>query len=164
MDQHDDNSREEIEGGTADVVAGRVSIRQGGVRSVRAHEVQIRQGGALRVNAEEVAVTQGGIAFATTGGATVTAGGMGVLAASGPVELTATAAQVVLARERADLGQCAAAVVAAGSVEVSDSAIGVLIGRRVEARNVRVLFGVPAAIAFGAAAGAVLWLLGRWRR
>ena len=164
MAQHEDESREETAGGSADVVAGTVAIHQGHARSVRAHEVQIKQGGALRVKAEDVEITQGGIGFASTGSARVTAGGVGVLAASGPVELKATAAQLVLVRDEAELGQSAAGVVAARSVEISDSAVGVLIARRVEGRNVRVLFGVPAAIAFGAAAGAMLWLLGRWRR
>ena len=70
----------------------------------------------------------------------------------------------MLAREEAELEQSAAAVVAARSVEISDSAVGVLLARDVKGHNVRVLFGVPAAIAFGAAAGAVLWLLGRRRR
>ena len=118
----------------------------------------------MRVTAEDVEVTQGGIVFASAGSATITAGGVGVLTASGPVELKAAAAHLVLVRGDADVEQSAAGVVAANSVAVSDSVVGVLIGSRIEARNVRVLFSVPAAIAFGAATGAVLWLLGRLRR
>ena len=51
MNQHDDNNDVELEGGTDEVVAGKVTIHQGGARSVQAHEVQIRQGGALRYDA-----------------------------------------------------------------------------------------------------------------
>src|SRR5262245_38852540 len=97
MNQHDDNNHVELEGGSDEVVAGKVTIHQGGARSVQAHEVQIRQGGAVRVTAEDVEVTQGGIVFANTGSAAVTGGGVGVLTASGPVELKAAAAQAVLA-------------------------------------------------------------------
>ena len=52
----------------------------------------------------------------------------------------------------------------ARSAEVEDSMVGVLIARHVDAKNVRVLLGWREALAFGAAAGAVVWLLGRWRR
>jgi hypothetical protein len=54
--------------------------------------------------------------------------------------------------------------VAAREVEISDSAVGVLVARHVDARNVRVMFGLKEALAFGAAAGAILWLLTQWRR
>ena len=160
---HDEDDRAETEG-EADVVAGTVTIHQAGARSVQAHVVQIKQGGAGRVNADDVEVTQGGIAFASTRSAAVTGGGVGILNSSGPVELKAAAAQVVLAHGEAQVEQSAAGVVAANSVQVSDSAVGVLVGRRIEARNVRVLFTVPAAIAFGASAGIVMWVLGRLRR
>ena len=118
----------------------------------------------MRVTADDIEVTQGGIAFATTNSAAVTGGGVGVLTASGPVELKAAAAQMVLANGDANLEQSATVLVAANSVTVSDSAVGVLIGSRIEAKNVRVLFTVPAAMAFGAATGLVLWLLGRLKR
>jgi hypothetical protein len=163
MTEREDNGPEEIRSGD-DVVAGSVVIHRGGARSVRAHEVQIKQGGALRVDAEDIEITQGSIAVASAQSASVTAGGVGLLRSSGPVELKAAAAQVVLARDGANLQQSAAGVVAARSAAISDSAVGVLLARDVEARNVRVLFTVPAAIAFGAAAGAALWLLGRVSR
>ena len=164
MTQHEDDNGIEIEGAAADVVAGKVTIHQGGARTVEAQEVQIRQGGAFRVTAEEVEVTQGGIAFASVGSAAVTGGGVGILTSSGPVELKAAAAQVVLARGEADMEQSAAGVVAGNSVQVTDSVVGVMVGSRIEARNVRVLFSVPAAAAFGAATGVVLWLLSRLKR
>lgn len=161
----DENAeRDELTGDAGDVVSGTVAIRHGGARAVRAREVEIRQGGAMRVEADAIDVRQGGILFARTRSAKVTASRVGVLAASGEVELEAAGAQLVLARDEAELEQSAAGIVAARSVEISDSAVGVLLARHVEAHNVRVLFGVPAAIAFGATAGAVLWLLGRVRR
>ncbi len=98
-----------------------------------------------------------------TGRTKVTAGGVGRVAASGEVELEASAAHLVLARDAAELEQSAAGVLAARSVEISDSAVGVMLARNVTARNAQALFGGRAAIAFGATAGAVLWLLGRWR-
>jgi hypothetical protein len=70
----------------------------------------------------------------------------------------------VLARQQARLEQAAAGAVAARTAHVSDSAVGVLLARHVEARNVRVLFGLREALAFGAAAGAALALVLRWRR
>src|SRR5262249_48725149 len=110
MNQHDDD-RAEVEG-EADVRAGTVTSHHGGARSVQAHQVQIKQGGAMRVNAEDVEVTQGGIAFASTRSAAVTGGGVGVLNSSGPVELKAAAAQIVLAHGEAQVEQSATGVVA----------------------------------------------------
>jgi hypothetical protein len=163
MSQHDERS-DGPRDNDADVTTRTVTIFQGGARSVRAHEVEIKQGGAMRVDADEVEITQGGIGFARTGSAEITAGGVGVVAASGEVELEASAAQIVIGRSEVTLEQSAAAIVAASTAEISHSAVGVLLARHVDARDVRVLFNVPAALAFGAAAGAVLWMLGHWRR
>src|SRR5262249_37405539 len=110
-----------------------------------------------------VEITQGLVGFASARSAQVTAGGVGIVAAAGPVELKASAAHLVLARDEAAVGQSAAGVVAGRSVEVRESAVRVPRAPRVDARNIRVLFTVPAAIAFGAAAGVALWLLGRVR-
>ena len=84
-----------------------------------------------------------------------------VAVVAGEAELKASAATAVLARDEAELEQAAAGVVVARSAEVTDSVVGVLIAQRVEGQNVRVLFGWREALAFGAAAGAVLWLLRR---
>ena len=73
-------------------------------------------------------------------------------------------AKLVLSRDEIDMEHSAAVVAAAPRVEISDSAVGVLLARRVDARNVRVMFGLREAVAFGAAAGAALWLLNLWRR
>jgi hypothetical protein len=163
MSQHEDRI-EGIETNADDASPDAATIFQGGARSVRAREVEIKQGGAMRVDAEEVEITQGGIGFARTGSAEITAGGVGVVIASGEVELEASAAQIVVGRDEVTLEQSATAVLAAGSVDISHSVVGVLLARHVDARNVRVLFDVPAAIAFGAAAGAMLWVFGRRRR
>jgi hypothetical protein len=164
MSEHERSMPGEIHGEAGDVVAGTVTIRQGGARSVRAREISIHQGGAGRVQAEQIAVTQGGIGLARTDSAQVTAGAVAVVAASGEVELKASAAKLVLSRDEVDLEHSAAVLAAAPRVEISDSAVGVLLARHVDARNVRVMFGLREAMAFGAAAGAALWLLNLWRR
>ena len=164
MAERDEVPQGEIQGEAGDVVAGTVTIRQGGARSVRAREVSIHQGGAGRVQANQVSITQGGIGVARCDSAQITAGAVGVLAAAGEVELKASATKLVLSRQEVEREHSAAVVAAAPQVEISDSAVGVLIARRVDARNVRVMFGLKEALAFGAAAGATLWLLNLWRR
>jgi hypothetical protein len=148
---------------SADVEAAEVTIRQGGARAVAAREVAIRQGGAMRVQAEDVKVTQGGVVFATTHKLRVTSGGLGGVVAD-EAELDQSAAHVVVARDDVEMDQAAAGVVIAKEAEVRDSAIGLLVTRRFEGHGNRVLMGTPAAFAFGAGMGVVLWLLGRWRR
>jgi len=164
MTEHDKATQGEIHGDVGDVVAGTVTIRQGGARSVRAREISIHQGGAVRAQADQVAVTQGGIVLARTGSAQVTAGAVGVIAATGEVELQASAAKFVLSRDAVDLEHSAAGIAAAPRIEITDSAVGLLLARHVDAKNIRVMFGVKEALAFGAATGAVLWLLTLWRR
>ena len=154
----------EMHGDAGDGVAGTVTIRQGGARSVRAREVSIHQGGAGRLQAEQVSITQGGIGLARTGNAQVTAGAVAMVVAKGDVELKAAAAKVVLARGEVELEHSAAVVAAAPRMSISDSAVGVLLARHVDARNVRVLFGLREAIAFGAAAGIALGLFKAFRR
>jgi len=154
---------DEIRGDAGDVNTHSLTIRQGGARSVTAHEVSVRQGGIARVDAHQVEVTQGGIAVATTGTLRLTAGGTwGVLADR--ATLDQSMAQVVAARERIDMDQTAAGIVAGGSVHVRDSAIGLLLAGHVEGQGVRVLMNQKAAFAFGAGAALVLSLFGLWRR
>jgi hypothetical protein len=115
------------------------------------------------VQADQLAITQGGVVLARTGSAQVTAGAVAVIAARGEVELQASAAKLILARDEVELEHSAAGAIATRSAEISDSAVGVLIAGRVDARNVRIMFGLKEALAFGAAAGAALWFLTRWR-
>ena len=159
----DANASGEIRGDAGDVSTHSLTIRQGGARSVTAHDVSVRQGGIVRVDAHEVEVTQGGVGVATTGTLRLTAGGAwGVLADRATLDQSAV--QVVAARERVDLDQAAAGIVAGGCVNVRDSAVGVLLTGRFEGQGVRVLLSPPAAFAFGAGAALVLSLFGLWRR
>jgi hypothetical protein len=162
-DRENDPEREWGPDDSHDVKAGEVTIRQGGARSVAAREVAIRQGGALRVQAEDVRITQGGVVFATTHKLRVTSGGLGGVVAD-EAELDQSAVQIVAARDEVEMDQTAAGVVIAKEAEVRDSAIGLLVTGRFEGHGNRVLMGPPAAFAFGAGVGLVLWLLGRWRR
>jgi hypothetical protein len=153
----------EIRGDTGDVDTHSLTIRQGGARSVTAHEVSVRQGAIARVDAHEVDVTQGGVAVATAETLRLTAGGAwGVLADRAVLDQSAV--QVVAARERVDMDQTAAGIVAGGCVYVRDSAVGLLLSPRVEGQGVRVLMNPQAAFAFGAGAALVLSLFGLWRR
>ena len=164
MSEQEPTARNEIHGDAGDVVAGTVTIRQGGARSVRAREISIHQGGAGRAQADQIAITQGGLGIARTESAQVTAGAVAVIAAAGEVDLKASAAKLVVSRDEIELEHSAAVMAIAPRVEISDSAVGVLLARHVEARNVRVMFGLKEAVTFGAVAGATLWLLSHWRR
>src|SRR2546428_2396140 len=75
-----------------DVEAPAVTIRQGIARRVNAQDVAIRQGGALQITGGTVRLSQGGIGIAMAEKAT----------------LEQAAAQAVLARDTAVLGQAAA--------------------------------------------------------
>ena len=153
----------ELRGDAGDVNTHSLTIRQGVARSVTAHEVTVRQGGIARVDAHEVSVTQGGVAVATAETLRLTAGGAwGVLADRATVEQSAV--RVVAARERVDVGQTAAGIVAGSCVNVRDSAVGLLLTGRFEGQGVRVLMSPQAAFAFGAGAALVLSLFGLWRR
>jgi len=153
----------EIRGDAGDVNTHSLTIRQGGARSVTAHEVHVRQGVIARVDAHEVEVTQGGVAVATAGTLRLTAGGAwGVLADR--ATLDQSVARVVAARDRVDMDQAAAGIVAGGSVHIRDSAVGLLLTPHFEGQGVRVLLSPQAAFAFGAGAALVLSLFGLWRR
>jgi hypothetical protein len=146
-------------GNVGDVIARDVTIRQGGARSVAADNVVIRQGGAARARAEQLSVIQGGVALARADKLEVTAGGVGAVLAN-DVGLAQTAAQIVAARESVELDQSAAGLVVGGEMRARDSAIGLLITPRFEGHGNRVLFGPSAALAFGAGLGLAM-LLGR---
>jgi hypothetical protein len=163
MSDAEERAGEEIRGDAGDVNAHSLTIRQGGARSVTAHEVSVRQGGIARVDAHTVDLTQGGVAVATTGTLRMTAGGVGAVLAD-RATLEQSVVQVVAARERVDMDQAAAGVVVGGSVQVRDSAIGLVLTPHLEGQNVRVLIGTPAALAFGAGAALVFSLIGLWRR
>ena len=93
--------------------------------------------------------------MASTDKLDVTAGGVGAILAN-DVALAQTAAQLVAARESIEVDQSAAGMMIAGDARVRDSAIGLLITPRFEGQGNRVLFGPTAALAFGAGVGLVL--------
>ena len=104
--------------------------------------VVIRQAGARAVKAREVTVRQGGIGRAEADAITITQGGLGL----------------ALSHDETTLQQAGAGVIVTRLAQVNDSAVGILIAREVRAQNLRVLFGVREALAFGAAAGLALAL------
>jgi hypothetical protein len=163
MSEPGERMGDEIHGDAGDVSTHSLTIRQGGARSVTAHQVSVRQGGIARVDAHDVEITQGGVAVATAGSLRVTAGGTwGVLADRAVLEQSM--AQVVAARERVELDQAAAGVVAGESVHVRDSVIGVVLTPRFEGHGVRVLMGPQAAFAFGAGVALLVGALRLWSR
>jgi hypothetical protein len=137
-----------------------VTIRQGGVREVTAKDVRVRQGGVVRAHAERIAITQGGIVLAKATEIDVTAGGVvGALARA--VKLDGAMAQVVVACEKAEVDQSLTTVMVARDASVKDSVVGVLLAGRVDGDNIRVVMNTRSALAFGVAAGFVVWLLSR---
>jgi hypothetical protein len=83
---------------------------------------------------------------------------------AGRAKLGQVAASVVAARERASLDQSLAGVALGRTITARDSIIGIAIAPRLDARNVRVLLGPRAGLAFGAGLGVVLVLARLWRR
>ena len=120
----------------------------GDAGEVTADTVVIQQAGARTVNAREVSVRQGGVGRLQADTVRITQGGVGV----------------ALSHDETTLQQAGAGVVMTRVARVSDSAIGFLIAREVQPNNVRVLFGVREALAFGAAAGLALALVLGLRR
>ena len=149
--------------GPGEVKAGAVTIRQGGAESISAQEVTIRQGGAVSVQAKRIAITQGGIALASAGRIRVTAGTVGAFVAD-RARLEQVAASVVAARQSATLDQSMAGATVGWTIAARASVIGLAITPRLDARNVRVLMGPRAALAFGAGVGLALALARLWRR
>ena len=108
-------------------------------------------------------VTQGGVVFASTKAMKVTAGGV-VAAAAHSAELEQSWAQAVVARESVNLEQTAGGVIISKTAHARDSLIGLVLAREFRGDGVRVLMGPRAALAFGAGLGLALGLLGGLRR
>jgi hypothetical protein len=121
---------------------------QGDVGEVVAGTVVIRQAGARSVRAREVTVRQGGIGRLEADSVSVTQGGVGL----------------ALCHDEATLRQAGAGAIVTRAARIEDSQVGFLLARNVTGSNVKVLFGVREALAFGAAAGAAVALLLGWRR
>ena len=63
-----------------------------------------------------------------------------------------------------EVSQGGIGVAHADRVHVSEGSIGVVVAGEIDGHNVRVLMTPLSALAFGAATGLTLWLLGRFRR
>jgi hypothetical protein len=63
-----------------------------------------------------------------------------------------------------EVSQGGIGVAHAERVHVSEGSIGVVVAGEIDGHNVRVLMTPLSALAFGAATGLTLWLLGRFRR
>lgn len=120
----------------------------GDAGEVVADTVVIRQAGARSVKAREVTVRQGGIGRAEADSISITQGGLGL----------------ALSHDETKLQQAGAGAIVTRIAQVNDSAVGFLIARDVRAQNLKVLFGVREALAFGAAAGVALAIILGWRR
>lgn len=120
----------------------------GDAGEVVAGTVVIRQAGARSVKAREVTVRQGGIGRAEADAVSITQGGLGL----------------ALSHDETTLQHAGAGAIVTRIAQVNDSAVGFLIARDVRAQNLKVLFGVREALAFGAAAGVALAVILGWRR
>ena len=107
----------------------------------------VRTGDVGDVRADKVIVHQGGARSVTGERVVIRQGG----------------AMHVQANE-VEVWQGGIGIAQAESVHVKEGSIGVLVAGEVEGHNVRVLMTPLSALAFGAAAGLTLWLLGRWSR
>ena len=121
---------------------------RGEAGDVIAGTVVIRQAGARSVKAREVTVRQGGVGRAEADAITITQGGLGL----------------ALSHDETTLTQAGAGVIVTRLAQVNDSKVGFLLAREVRGQNLRVLFGVREALAFGAAAGLGLALVLGLRR
>jgi len=126
------------------------TARYGFFPIVAADEVTVRQAGVTAaICSGDLSMTQGGGNFAVAGGnLSITMGGSNAILAGGDVEIQ----------------QGGAVLLAAKSVSVSQGFVGVALGAEVKLEGSRVLLSTPQAAAFGAAIGAVLFLLSKLLR
>lgn len=107
----------------------------------------VRTGDAGNVRADKVIVHQGGARSVSAERV--------VIRQSGALRVQAHDVEV---------SQGGIGVAYAQRVHVSEGSIGLLLAHKIEGHNVRVLMTPLSGLAFGAAAGLTLWLLGRIRR
>jgi hypothetical protein len=147
-----------IEAWTQSGGAAPVVIEDGA--SFGADQVTVHQGAVGRVDATQVSVEQGAIGAARADHLRVERGAVGA-ALGEQVELSRSYARTIIARQ-VQVDRAAARVVIAADVRTNQSAVMLLIARKVGG-DVKVLLDWRGALAFGAAAGLVLALLGRRR-
>src|SRR5262245_28159573 len=141
-------------------VEASATIEPSGMPAATEH-VDVHQAAVGRVEAANVAVEMGAIGAARAEQVRVERGAVGA-ALGEQVEVSRGYARSILARQ-VQLDRAAARVVIAADVRTNQTAVMFLVARKV-AGEVRVLFDWRGALAFGAAAGLVLALLGRARR
>lgn len=107
----------------------------------------VRTGDVGDVRADKVIVHQGGARSVT--------GERVVIRQGGALHVEANEVEV---------WQGGIGIAQAENVHIKEGSVGVLVAGEVEGHNVRVLMTPLSALAFGAAAGLTLWLLGRWSR
>jgi hypothetical protein len=140
------------------VTAAPIVVEDGA--SVAGEHVAVHQGAVGRVDAAQVSVEQGAIGAARAEHLKVERGAIGA-ALGEQVELSRSYARSIVARQ-VQLDRAAARIVIAADVRTNQSAVMLLVARKVGG-DVRVLLDWRGALAFGAAAGVVLALLGRRR-
>ncbi|HEX9550342.1 MAG TPA: hypothetical protein VF971_04535 [Candidatus Limnocylindrales bacterium] len=129
---------------------------------VEADAVEVHQGAIGRAEATDIRLTQGAIGLARGDRVSVVMGGVGAALGS-EVSVSQAGVGSVLA-QRATVDQAVVRTLVAQEVEFrKPSGVLVLIAQRVSG-DVRVLLDWRAALAFGAAFGALFALLGRGRR
>jgi len=144
------------------VQAEALRIVRGSIAEASARTVEVRQGGIGRLEAEEVFVSQGGIGAARGERVGVELGGIGAALAR-ELRVTQGVAGTVVTRS-ATLEQTLVRTVVAGEVR-AERPVGVLVmlAGRVSG-DIRPVLDWRGALAFGAAAGLVVALVGRARR
>lgn len=129
--------------------------------AIQADHVGVRMGAVGRVDSERLEVVQGAVGGARAGSVAVQQGILGG-AIAGEVSVRQSVARSILARE-ARVEQSFVRTLAAAEVRVERTTIvGVLFARRVVG-EVRVLVDWRGALAFGAAFGLLVGLIGRRR-
>jgi hypothetical protein len=136
-----------IEEDGAPITADRVDVRMGAVGRVDAGELSVHQGAIGGVRADRVQVERGAI-----GGAI-----------AGDMQISQSFARGLVARQVHVEQSFVRSLVAAEVTTGGPTGVGILIARKVVG-DVKVLLDWRGALAFGAAAGLVVGLVGRLRR
>ena len=135
-----------------------VTIRQGGAKEVRAQEVTIRQGGAVSIDADTVHMVQGGAGLVRCGDAHLGPGSTSAAILADTVKLEQSGAQFILARDSVEMDQSAVGILVGQHIIAKDSVAMLMFADKVEG-NVSVAMDRQSALTFGAALGAALGLV-----
>jgi hypothetical protein len=103
----------------------------------------------------------GAMAVVAAGSASMDNAGSGIFIAGGDVTMRDAGAGNMLVGGNAELAHASVGGMLAARASVSGSRIGVLVAAGADLEDSKVVLGTAQAIAFGAAAGATLYMLGR---